>query len=85
MPDSVHDRPSCVIHCSLPQPNALHRDGGFASATCPDCGKHSLKRIRRRSVDRFMSTVVASRRFLHAAIRGAIGRGTLQAIPLVTG
>jgi len=59
---SVHE-PSSVIFSSMPQPAGEHRHTGFASLTCPDCGRHSLKRIHRRNVDRFMSIFVASRRF----------------------
>ena len=59
---SVHE-PSSVIFSSMPQPDQAHRHGGVASLTCPDCGKHSLKRIHRRNVDRFTSMFMGSRRF----------------------
>jgi len=66
---NLHDKPSCVIYSSLTEPTGLHRDGGFAPVTCPDCGKPSLKRIRRRRVDRLVSMFAASRRFACRDIR----------------
>lgn len=60
---SVHER-SSVIFSSFPQPAGEHRDTGYAPIACPACGGHTLKRVRRRKVDRFMSAFVASRRFV---------------------
>lgn len=65
---SVHER-SSVIYSSIPQPAAEHCRTGFASIACPACGGHTLKRIHRRNVDKFLSMFTGIRRFACRDIR----------------
>jgi len=56
-------KPSLVLFSSLTGPVSKRHTVGSASLTCPACGRHSLKRVHRRAVDRFLGTFVTLRRF----------------------
>lgn len=54
---------SSILYSSMQRPHAAHPARGIDALTCPECGRHSLKQIHRRGVDRLLSPFVTLRRF----------------------
>jgi hypothetical protein len=63
MPKDVARQPSAILFSSIRQGCATGRSRYLSSVSCPQCGQHKLKRIRRRTVDRLLGWFATLRRF----------------------
>jgi hypothetical protein len=63
MPNNSALQPSAILFSSIRQSGATVPSRYISSVSCPHCGQHKLKRIRRRRVDRLLGSFVTLRRF----------------------